>query len=154
MASSSFTTHLGLCNWAATDRPKRADFVSDNAIIDSTVGGHIADSTMHLTAAEKEKALQPYATVIYAGTGTDNRAVTTDFAPKLVMVYKKNAAPMMYSDGVNIVNSAAAAYGSGGTGGVSVTSTGFTVRQQSAAADGQRYSLNEDGCQYMAVVFR
>ena len=35
MASSSFTTHLGLCNWDASDRPKRADFVSDNNILDN-----------------------------------------------------------------------------------------------------------------------
>lgn len=154
MASSSYTTHLGLSNWAATDRPKRADFVSDNNIIDSTVGGHIADTTMHMTAAEKGKALEPFATVIYAGTDADNRAVVTDFAPKLVMVFKKNAAPTEYSGGVNIVNSGIAAYGSSGTGGVSVTSTGFTVRQQSAAVDGIRFSLNEDGCQYFAVVFK
>lgn len=154
MASSSFTSNLGLCNWAATDRPKRADFVSDNNIIDSTVGGHIANTAMHLTAAEKQQALEPYTTMIYSGTDTDNRALVTDFPPKLVMVFKKNASPVLYSGGVNIVNCAVAGYGSGGSGGVSITSTGFTVRQQGTASDGIRYSLNEDGCQYFAVIFK
>ena len=154
MASSGFTSNLGLCDWASTDRPKRADFVSDNHILDSTVGGHIADTTKHLTAAEKQQALQPYTTMIYAGDGTDNRSLTADFAPKLVMVFKKNAALMTYENGVMIVNAAAAAYGSGGSEGVSVSSTGFVVRQQSAASDGRRLSLNETGCQYLAVVFR
>ena len=41
MASSQFTTNLGLCNWLESDRPKRADFVSDNGIIDSVLGGHL-----------------------------------------------------------------------------------------------------------------
>ena len=146
MASSNYTSNLGLCNWAATDCPKRADFVSDNQIIDSTLGGHIADTAAHLTAAEKTKALQPYTTVIYSGDGTDNRAITTDFAPSMVMVYKKNAAPAAAESGNIAVNS--------GTAGVSVSSTGFVVRQQSTASGGMRYSLNETGCQYFAVVFR
>lgn len=154
MASSSYTSNLGLCDWAASDRPKRADFVSDNHIIDTTLGGHIADTTAHLTASEKEKALSPYTTMIYAGNGTDNRALTTDFAPKVVMVYKKNAAPTAIESGTAVINSGAAAYGHGGSGGVSVSSTGFVVRQQSTASDGMRYSLNESGCQYFAIAFR
>ena len=153
MASSSFTTNLGLCDWAASDRPKRADFVSDNHIIDNTLGGHIANTTMHLTASEKEKALSPFTTIVYSGSGTDNRALTTDFAPKLVMVYKKNAAPVVYDSGTAIINSGTAAYSHGGSAGVSITSTGFVVRQQSTASDGMRFSLNESGCQYFAVVF-
>lgn len=154
MASSSFTSNLGLCNWAATDRPKRADFVSDNNIIDSAVGGHIANTTMHLTAAEKQRALQPYTTVVYAGTGEDNRTVTTSVSPRFVIVFKRNAAPVEYTGGVNIINSGTAAYGHGGTAGVSITSGGFTVRQQSAATNGQRICLNEEDCQYCAVVFQ
>ena len=154
MASSNFTTNLGLCDWAANDRPKRADFVSDNHIIDNTLGGHIADTAMHLTASEKQKALSPYTTMIYAGSGSDNRSITTDFAPKLVMVYKKNAAPTAIENGTAVINSGAAAYGHGGSGGLSVSATGFVVRQQSTAEDGMRYSLNESGCQYFAIVFR
>lgn len=154
MASSSYTSNLGLCNWAATDRPKRADFVSDNNILDTTVGGHIADTTMHLTAAEKEKALSPYTTMIYAGTGADNRALTTDFAPKLVMVFKKNAPMTEYAGGTTVINSAVSAYAHGGSAGVSITSTGFVVRQQALAENGKRFSLNEDGEQYCAVVFK
>ena len=60
MASSSFTTHLGLCDWAASDRPKRADFVSDNTIIDTQLGGHIANGNIHLSADEKAKLDEPF----------------------------------------------------------------------------------------------
>ena len=154
MASSSFTSNLGLCDWAASDRPKRADFVSDNHIIDSTLGGHIADTTKHLTAAEKQSALHPCETLIFSGDGTDNRAIPTDFAPKLVIVIKKNAALISYENGTAIINAAVASYGHGGSDGVSVSSTGFVLRQQSAASNGQRLSLNEEGCQYFAAVFR
>lgn len=154
MASSSYTNYLGLSNWAPTDRPKREDFVSDNFIVDNVLGHHIDNMTMHMTASEKTRLQQPYITMIFSGSGTDNRAVTTDFAPKLVFVAKKNAAPTAYENGVTVVNSGMASYSHGGSGGVSVSSTGFVLRQQSTASDGMRFSLNEDGCQYLAVVFR
>ena len=154
MASSSFTANLGLCNWAATDRPKRADFVSDNNIIDNTVGTHIADTNVHMTAAEKEKALQPCKTYMYAGDGESTRTIATDFAPKMVIVFKKNAAPTEYSDGVTVINSAFSTYTHGSSAGLNVTSSGFVVQQQAQASGTSRISLNETGCQYAAVAFR
>lgn len=154
MATSSYTSNFGLSNWAPTDRPKREDFVSDNNIIDNVLGSHIGNIDMHLTNSEKEKALQPYTTMIYSGNGSDNRALTTEFAPKLVMVFKKDAAPVEYANSAAVINFGTAVYGHGGSAGVGVTSTGFSVRQQSTASDGKRFSLNEDGYQYFAVIFR
>ncbi len=154
MASSSFTSNLGLCNWAADDRPKRADFVSDNQIIDTALGGHIADAGIHLTQAEKEKALVPYISMVYAGNGEDNRAVITSFAPKFVMVFKRYSGFTSYENGITVIHAGAAAYGNGGTEGVSINSSGFTVRQQNTAVNGRRISLNENDCQYMAVLFK
>ena len=154
MASSNHTTNLGLCSWAATDRPKRADFVSDNSIIDSALGGHIADTTIHMTTAEKTKALVPFESFIYSGNGEASRTIGTTFRPAFAVVFKRGEAPMEYTGGVNVVNSAYAYYGHGGTAGLSISSTGVVVTQESAASDGRRISLNEQDCQYTLVAFK
>lgn len=154
MASSSFTPHLGLCNWSQSDCPKRADFVSDNTIIDTALGGHIADTDIHLSAAEKAKALAPYDSVIYAGTGESTRTVSVAFRPSFVIVYKKNEPPVSCENGTAVVNSGWALYGSGGSAGVSIGSSGVTVRQEASASDGKRLSLNELDCQYTLIAFK
>lgn len=154
MASSRFTTNLGLCNWAESDRPKRADFISDNGIIDSVLGGHVIDTAVHMSTAEKAKALTPFERFIYSGNGDSSRTIATGFRPSFALVYKRNAPPAVYTDSVNIVNSGCAVYGSGGTSGVSISGTGVTVQQEAAAADGKRISLNEEGCQYTVIAFK
>ncbi len=154
MATSSYTPNLGLCSWLSSDRPKREDFVSDNSIIDNVVGQHIGNTAIHMSAAEKQKALEPYLVMIYAGDGTDNRAVVAGFQPSLAIVIKKNAALTENDSGATVVNSGMAAYGRGGSAGIAINSEGFVVRQQSTAGDGMRFSLNETGSQYIAVVFR
>ncbi|MBQ6152968.1 MAG: hypothetical protein IJJ15_04395 [Ruminococcus sp.] len=153
MASTNHTTNLGLCQWSASDKPKRADFVSDNNIIDTALGGHIANTTLHLTAAEKAKLNESFVIRAYAGTGEASRAITVDFQPKFALVYKKNSPPVSYSSGNIIINSAVAAYGSGGSQGLAITSTGITVSQTSATA-GAAVNLNENEEQYVAVIFK
>lgn len=154
MASSSFTPHLGLCNWSESDSPKRADFVSDNSIIDSALGGHIADTDVHMSAAEKSRALTPFESVSYSGNDEGTRTIAFSFRPTFAIVFKKNAPPVSYENGVNVVNSGWAIYGSGGTSGVSIGSGGVVVRQESAASGGKRLSLNESDCQYAIVAFK
>lgn len=154
MASTNHTANLGLCSWSASDRPKRADFVSDNSIIDSALGGHLADTTLHMSSAEKTKALEPFESFIYSGNGDASRTISTGFRPSFVIVYKRGAAPVEYTGGVNVVNSACAFYGHGGTAGLSVSSSGAVVTQQSAASDGKRLSLNETDCQYTLIAFK
>ena len=154
MASSSFTTNLGLCNWSDSDRPKRADFISDNGIIDNVLGGHVLNTALHMNAAEKSKALEPFACFIYAGTGESSRTITTSFRPSFALVFKKNEPLAMYSDGVNIVNSGITTDGDGNTSGVAITTNGVIVQQQSAASNGKRFSLNEEGCQYAIIAFK
>lgn len=154
MASSSFTPYLGLCNWAASDRPKRADFVSDNTIVDTALGGHLADTALHMNAAEKAKALEPFAIAVYAGTGESTRTVATAFRPSFAVVFKRNEPPVTYSNGVSVVNSGVAVYGHGGTAGLSISDNGVVVRQESTASDGKRLNLNEDDCQYTLIAFK
>lgn len=153
MASTNHTPRLGLCQWASSDKPKRADFVSDNSIIDTALGGHIADTAIHLSAAEKEKLNESFVVRSYAGTGEPSRVITVDFQPKFALVYKKNAPPVSYSSGNIIVNSAYAAYGFGGSQGLTVSSAGITVAQTSASG-GVAVNLNENEEQYVAVIFK
>jgi hypothetical protein len=154
MASSNYTTNLGLCDWAATDRPKRADFVSDNGIIDSVLGGHVNNAAIHMSAAEKTKALEPFDIRVYSGDGTSTRTITAGFRPSFAVVFKRDNPPVVYDSGVNVVNSAYSIYGSGSSSGLSIVSNGISVRQQATASDGMRISLNETDCQYIAVLFK
>lgn len=154
MASSNYTPNLGLCSWTESDRPKRADFLSDNAIIDSALGGHIGDTDVHMSAAEKAKALTPFEVTLYTGGGESSRTISLSFRPSFAIVFKKNEAPVTYTGGAVIVNSGWAVYGSGGSAGVSIGSNGVVVSQESTASNGRRISLNEEDCQYVIVAFK
>lgn len=154
MASSSFTPNLGLCNWAANDCPKRADFIADNTIIDSVVSGHIGDTDMHMSAAEKSKALTPYECTGYAGSGESTRTISLSFRPSVAIVFKKNESPVSHENGVTVVNSGWAIYANGGSAGVSIGTNGVVVRQEALATNGRRLSLNEEDCQYAVIAFK
>lgn len=153
MASSNYTPNLHLSAWDASDRPKRADFVSDNTIIDTQLGGHIANGNIHLNADEKAKLDEPYVVMMYAGNGEAQRTITLDFHPKFVFIYKRGVPFVSYSNSVNVVNAASASYGQGGSVGVSVTSTGVSV-SESSASNGVRVSLNENLAQYTLIAFK
>lgn len=154
MATSNYTPNLHLSAWTDSDRPKRADFVSDNSIIDTQLGGHIADSGIHMTAAEKEKLAEPYVLTLYSGTGESQQAINLGFRPKLVFVYKRGVPFVNYSSSVNVVNAACTAYGFGTSGGISITSNGVSVSEQATAENGVRISLNADGGQYTLIAFK
>ena len=154
MASSSFTPNLGLCNWAAGDKPKRADFVSDNGIIDTELGGHIANTTVHVTAAEKAKLQSPFTAVAYSGDGIASRAVNAGFQPKAAFVYMKGRPLSEYGGGIMIANGGMSYYGMGGSAGISINSSGITVLQENTATDGVRCNLNETDEQYVAILFK
>ena len=153
MASSNYTTNLHLCAWSGSDRPKRADFVSDNTIIDTQLGGHIANDNIHMSAAEKLMVSEPYVLKTYSGSGESARTVVLEFTPKLVIAFKRNAPLVKYENGVSIVNCGCAGYGASSSGGISVSGANVTVNE-TAAASGARWSLNESGSQYTLIAFR
>lgn len=153
MATSNYTTNLHLSAWEETDRPKRADFVSDNQIIDTQLGGHILNTALHLTTAEKAKIAEPFVSTFYSGTGEQQRTISLGFQPKIVFVFKRGEPFVTYSNNVNVVNAACGVYGNGASGGISVTSNGVMVTE-SAASNGVRVSLNESGTQYTVIAFK
>lgn len=154
MASSNYTSNLHLSAWSESDRPKRADFVSDNSIIDRELGGHLANTAMHLTAAEKAKLGEPFTVQLYAGSGASSRDISLGFQPKLVIIYKRGVPPVVLKNGGTTVNSAVGAYGHGYTTGIVVTSTGVTVCESAQNSDGVAVSLNESGSQYTLIAFK
>lgn len=154
MASSSYTPNLHLSAWSASDRPKRADFVSDNSIIDTALGGHLADSAVHLTAEEKQRITEPFMVRVYAGNGESSRNVELGFQAKVAIVFRRGAAPVSLSSGTTSVNCGIATYGYGASAGIALNATGVSVSQSAAASDGQIVNLNQTGVQYTVVAFR
>lgn len=153
MASSNFTPNLHLSAWDASDRPKRADFVSDNTIIDTQLGGHLTNDGIHLSAAEKAKLNEPFVTVLYAGDGTAQRTIPLDFHPKFVFIYKRGVPFVSYSNGVNVVCAACGAYSQGSSAGISISSSGVMVTE-TEASNGVRVNLNENYSQYTLIAFK
>lgn len=154
MATSQYTPNLHLSAWAESDRPKRADFVSDNNIIDTEFGGHVKNDSIHLSKGEKEKITEPYVSNIYSGSGESSRTISLGFQPKFVLIYKRGVPPVTYSNNVNTVNCAYGFYGHGGTVGISITSSGVIVSESATATNGVKVSLNERGSQYTIVAFK
>lgn len=148
MAASEYTQNLGLCKWASTDKPKRADFVSDNSIIDTALGGHTANTTMHLTSDEKTRLNAPYTAVTYAGTGVDGRSISVSNSPKLAIVFQKDTPMLTISGNTVKANFAICYYGLGSSGGATLSQSALTLRQTSS------YNLNEEDGQYVAILFR
>lgn len=153
MATSNYTPNLHLNAWEASDRPKRADFVSDNTIIDTQLGGHLANSAIHVSAAEKEKLNEPFITMMYSGTGESQRTIPLDFHPKIVFIYRRNVPFVSYSNGVNVVNAACGVYGQGTSAGISITSSGVQINEAEASS-GIKMNLNENYAQYTLIAFK
>lgn len=154
MATSNYTTNLHLSAWTENDRPKRADFVSDNQIIDTQLGGHLANMTMHLTADEKAKIGEAFICASYVGTGEASRTITLAFRPKMVFVFKRGVPFTVYSGSVNNVNAACCFYGNGSSVGISITTSGVIVGQSQSAENGIKVCLNESGAQYSIIAFK
>lgn len=156
MASSKKTSFLKLNAWEANDKPKRSDFVSDNSIIDQNLGGHIHNSSTHLTSTEKARTMSPYYSFGYAGTGKATETITLDFSPLVVYMYRKNKPFTTHdSKGNTIVNSGMVVSNYlGGSSGISLNDNKITVTQNSSPVNGEQICLNELYGQYVIVAFR
>lgn len=130
MASTNKTTNYGLNQWIGSDIPKRADFNSDNSIIDSTLGTHILNKDIHITAAERTLWNTQCVVGFYLGTGSATREINVGYQPKVVIVYAVDK-PI----GSNTTNS----YSAIGTKnspslGIEITPLGFKLYNGAASA--------------------
>ena len=153
MPSTNTTPNLGLNSWIASDRPKRTDFVSDNTIIDTVLGTHIADTDLHLTNTEKNLVSEPYKVNILYGNGNASTTLRPGFTPKLVLICKIGAPFCEYTANYTKVN-AAVVTSRGSSGGASITGDSVEVTQNSAASNGILYNLNENNANYLVISFR
>ncbi len=156
MASKNKTDKLSLNLWESTDRPQRGDFNSDNLIIDEALGGHIEDTTLHLTTDEKSRVQRPVKTMGYQGNGDAEATITLDEVPVGVIIYCDTAPLQSYDSaaGYTKVYSAVAFYGAGATKGVELSGKILKVKQDVSISNGVQSCLNESGRQYKIVVIR
>ena len=62
MPSSSKTNYLSLNHWSAGDKPKMADFNSDNQRIDNAIQAHEQNGALHLAGSQSAWLAQPFVT--------------------------------------------------------------------------------------------
>ena len=94
MASANKSEKLGLSLWEETDKPERADFVSDNEIIEQLLGAHLSDSTQHLTASQKNFLNRPVWVQQYIGDGASQKDIEMPVAlPGIIIVWGRNCPP-------------------------------------------------------------
>ncbi len=156
MPSSNKTTNLSLNNWESTDKPKMADFNSDNSIIDQVVGTHISDSSKHLSTADRTLLEDYVVKGSFTGTGSPNGNISLSFNPKAVFVYMKGKPFIEYdaTNGYTLCNSALVT-ASGASAGISLSGKIITVSQsQSDATDGVFLNLYKNNTQYAYIALR
>ena len=156
MASKNKSEKLKLNLWAETDRPQRADFNSDNMIIDAALGEHLENDQLHLTAEEKARAAIPLASTAYQGNGEASRAVNLPVDALAVMVYCEGMPFAIYDKSVEALRNYSGFYmfGAGSSAGVSVQNKTLVVTQDTQSKGSVMNCFNESGKQYRVVVIK
>lgn len=151
MPSSSKTSYLKLNYWTASDKPKMADFNSDNQKIDGALQEHVQNAVLHLKGSQSAWISQPFASGSYTGNGAATRTVTLGFRPALLVILPQAYGPLEVDtvQQTPILRFAMAA-DSQGSSGVTIADNGFTVKQaQSAPLAGMaKVCLNENNVTY------
>ena len=158
MPSSNKTTNYNLNKWIGTDKPIMEDFNSDNEILDSIIGEHILNSTLHLTTEEKSLVSNPYIISLVAGDGGASKERSFSFKPKLV-IYCLRGAPFIKYDSTNNYNiiNAGFALGNylGGSEGMELYESKLTVSQTQTGSPGENFiNLNAASGQYLYIAFK
>lgn len=153
MPTNSKTPKLGLNSWVGTDKPLRQDFVDDNTLIDSLLGGHLEDTDVHLTEGERARLEAPFTFTLLGGTGEASCEHALAFAPSLVLVYQNDEPLAAWEDGHAVCNAAIAGQ-EFSSGGALLNANSLTLYQSQAAGEGVFYNLNLEGGQYTCVAFR
>lgn len=155
MGATSYTPNLGLCAWQGSDRPKRTDFVNDNAVIDEKLGEHLLNVGVHVTPEEKEQYANPYTVVSYVGDGAASKSIALSESYTFAIVFQKNS-PVATIDSESNVLSHFAIVGRlfGSSSSMVMNSTSITVKQDTTASSGVKNNFNENGKQYVMLLFK
>ncbi len=155
MASTSYTKNLGLCAWNSTDRPKRMDFVQDNNIIDTKLGEHLSDSSIHVTAKEKEAIASPYKVITYVGDGKAQKTISLDSSYTYAIVFQKFYPPVeMDASGNAVTRFAVVGRTFGSNADVMLKSESIVVVQGASVTQGMINNFNEEEGQYVMLLFK
>ncbi len=157
MPTENKTTNLSLNSWLATDKPKREDFVNDNNIIDTVLGTHIADTSLHITEDFVESISNSAVIGTLAGDGESHCVHTLPITPKFVIVFLKSQPPTKYdaSNNYTLCNYAIACSGYGNSKGISLSENKLTLNQStSTPVDKVFINLNLKYGQYVYIAFK
>lgn len=165
MSSTLKTNHYSLNSWIGSDKPKREDFNYDNQKIDGALHTlatgletHQEDEVAHITAAERTawQDKLSLATGSYVGDGQTNRAITLGYKPKAVLVFQ-DWTPLVtcnFPSSMALAN-AGIAIEAGGTSGMTVFATGFSVMNVTTTNPaGYAPRLNSSGVTYYYLVLK
>lgn len=152
MASTNKTQHLQLNQWSLTDKPRMDDFNSDNLKLDQSLGAHVTDGDIHITAAERTQwnTAPRIAAGTYTGNNSLSRTISVGFTPKFCIVFAQDEMPVdpINDSSVGEVFCAMAA-ASTGSYGLRITNGGFAITHHQATPIDRRYlRLNLSGTTY------
>lgn len=159
MSSTNKTGNLGLNSWIGSDVPKREDFNSDNAKIDTAVGGHMHDTVQHVTQDDRNRWDGNFYIAIYYGNGTPSRRVETKcpFTARFAIVFAHNypVAHTNFDTGCNYNYFALCSTATDSLG-ASLDKGNALWLTQSGAPDmfDEYFCLNSSGVVYTAILFR
>ncbi len=156
MSSSRQTQRLGLCDWLGSDTPMREDFCSDNRLIDEKLGSHLADTSAHLSAADRQTFSSPVLGS-YTGDGKQSRTIALGFKPRFGVVYAKTNFPLVqYSPDLGYVPCAFGFFSASGCSlGLSLADNGFMAQYYSGSASAASLPwLNRSGTVYFYAAWR
>ncbi|MCD7723321.1 MAG: hypothetical protein LUH82_05165 [Clostridiales bacterium] len=157
MSSINKTDYLGLNSWAGTDKPERADFNSDNDIIDAAFSQHFEDAEVHITADERETWNTPYYLGMYIGNGDTLRTITTNcpFQASAAVVFCTETGPVAVDfENETTYNYFAVSTKSGGMDGVILSGADIIVTQNASGGEYGCASFNMSGNIYTYMLFR
>lgn len=157
MPSSSKTSYLKLNHWSAGDKPKMADFNSDNQLVDSALQEHAQNTALHLAGNQSAWIQQPFASGTYTGNGSATKSVVLGFRPELVVILPQAYGPLELdtTQQMPVIRFAIGADGYGSSG-LTITINGFTVAQdQDLPLTGlSMVSLNQNNVTYRYFAIR
>jgi hypothetical protein len=150
-------TSLGLNSWLGTDKPKRSDFVEDNALMDTLLTAHFGDTSKHLSTADRTQLNQSFVVGTYTGNGLASQDIILPFEAKIVFVFFQRRPTTVFQQGAGYnENNFAIVTNSGSTLGVFLDKTKLTVCQTLTIPSGGGIlnNFNSGSDNYVYLAFR
>lgn len=158
MSSSNKTANLQLNSWIGTDRPKMADYNSDNEKIDAAFGSHTGDMQTHLSQEDRERLETPVYVGTYFGDGAIEKTIATGcpFEACYALVFPLSGAAIVTKfETKACTHYFAAASKAGASIGLRISGRDIIVKQSTSATVGNEYAaLNAKGVGYFYILFR